>query len=66
MKCPCGGKIEKVKKEFIYRMVNCGILELGICSRCKSEYFSNIVVKRVKNILKREKPVRYVTNYIEK
>lgn len=51
--CPCGGKIEWLKKTIEVQGVDCGVLDVEYCSQCGSEYFPEesmaIIQQRLKD-----------------
>ncbi|MBU0929796.1 MAG: hypothetical protein KJ623_01870 [Nanoarchaeota archaeon] len=36
--CPCGGKVKWKKERVIQEGIDCGILNVEICNKCKSKY----------------------------
>jgi hypothetical protein len=36
--CPCGGKIDWIKKNVVQEGVDCGDLDVEICNKCGEEY----------------------------
>src|SRR3989344_1810189 len=38
MPCPCGGFLELKKERVIQDKIDCGMLEVEICSKCKTTY----------------------------
>ncbi len=47
--CPCGGKIEWKKDKVVIEGVDCGILDVEYCPKCKEEYLpeeSMIIVEK--------------------
>lgn len=66
MMCPCGRRTVYIKKRIIINGVDCGILKVEVCKSCKSEYFSNEVVKYVQDKVNKIKPRNYKMSYLDK
>ncbi|MBS3155287.1 hypothetical protein J4404_02190 [Candidatus Woesearchaeota archaeon] len=50
--CPCGGKVEWKKERIIQQGIDCGILDVEICNKCKSKYLPEESMIVVENKLK--------------
>ncbi len=47
--CPCGGKIQWKKDKIVQDGIDCGVLDIGCCTKCGEEYLpeeSMIVVEQ--------------------
>lgn len=52
--CPCGGEVEWKKNKVVVQGVDCGILDVEICSKCGDEYLSEKSMEIVEKKLKLE------------
>ena len=52
--CPCGGKVQWKKEKVTVEGVDCGILDVEICSSCGEQYFPEQTMEVVQNTLKKE------------
>jgi len=50
--CPCGGKVEWKKERIIQQGIDCGMLDVEICNKCKSKYLPEESMIVVENKLK--------------
>ena len=50
--CPCGGKVKWKKEKVIQQGIDCGILDVEICNKCKSKYLPEESMIIVENKLK--------------
>ena len=50
--CPCGGKVKWKKEKVIQQGIDCGILDVEICNKCKSKYLPEESMIVVENKLK--------------
>ena len=50
--CPCGGRIRWLRKKVVIDGVDCGVLDVEYCNKCKSEYFPEESVLVIEQKLK--------------
>lgn len=50
--CPCGGKVKWTKERIVQEGIDCGILDIEICNKCKSKYLPEESMFIVENKLK--------------
>ncbi len=51
--CSCGGKLEWKKDKVIVQGVDCGILDIEYCTKCREEYLSEESMEIVEDKLKK-------------
>ena len=49
--CPCGGKIIWKKEKVIQEDIDCGVLDVEICNKCKERYLPDWSMEVVENKL---------------
>lgn len=52
--CPCGGEVEWKKNKVVVQGLDCGILDVEICSKCGDEYLPEESMEIVEKKLKSE------------
>lgn len=52
--CPCGGKVKWKKEKVLVDGIDCGILDVEICSTCGEKYFPEETMEIVQEKLKKE------------
>ena len=52
--CPCGGKVKWKKEKLVIDGIDCGILDVEICSTCGEQYFPEETMEIVQEKLKKE------------
>ncbi len=51
--CPCGGKIKWLKQKVVQDGIDCGVLDVEVCDKCKTEYLPDWSMKIVEEKLKK-------------
>ncbi len=52
--CPCGGVLEWKKEKVLQSGIDCGIIDVEICKKCKTQYLPEESMIIVESILKKQ------------
>lgn len=51
--CPCGNKVQWQKEKVVVEGVDCGVLDVEVCSKCREKYFPEETMEIIQEKLKK-------------